>query len=315
VLAAPARMAQGWDLGAVAPRTARSAWLCPRHQRGADLGGQRQCAGKKGDEETVSNLMDRGKPGSKRHDLVDAKPGRSGATYPSATAPGRTCTSGLPAGATTAGSTACRSARTSGWTQRAASARNCGARTAPTCAPAARLRAAVKGGAHEPAAPVLGLGRPLDQDPPGDQQPRHTAQDGAEPGARPVAGPSGWPGTRGTAMARSAITCADAASVPSLRNAPVPVWAGRSCPSIPTTPARGAMAWNAPSDGSRAAAPLLPGTTSSPSASWPCSSWPSSDNPCGSSGHQTGPGSFRQQTIDFQALALLCTMSALMFPS
>ena len=72
LLAASARVASGWGVGAAASRAARPARLCQRHQLGSCGGGQRQRSSKKGGEETGPNPTDRGKPGSKRHILVDA---------------------------------------------------------------------------------------------------------------------------------------------------------------------------------------------------------------------------------------------------
>ncbi len=70
--AASARVASGWRVGTAASCAARPARLCQRHQLGSCGGGQRQRPGKKGGEETGPNPTDRGKPGSKRHILVDA---------------------------------------------------------------------------------------------------------------------------------------------------------------------------------------------------------------------------------------------------
>ncbi|CCC97364.1 transposase (fragment), partial [Azospirillum baldaniorum] len=72
LLAASARVASGRGMGATASRAARPARLCQRHQLGSGGGGQRQRSSKKGGEETGPNPTDRGKPGSKRHILVDA---------------------------------------------------------------------------------------------------------------------------------------------------------------------------------------------------------------------------------------------------
>ena len=71
LLAPVARLASSRRLGAAASRAARPAWLRQRHQLGSRGGGQRQRSSKKGGEETGPNPTDRGKPGSKRHILVD----------------------------------------------------------------------------------------------------------------------------------------------------------------------------------------------------------------------------------------------------
>jgi len=72
LLAPAARLASSRRLEAAASRAARPAWLRQRHQLGSRGGGQRQRSSKKGGEETGPNPTDRGKPGSKRHILVDA---------------------------------------------------------------------------------------------------------------------------------------------------------------------------------------------------------------------------------------------------
>jgi transposase len=72
VLAAPARLAAGWDLGAPAPRSSRP--LGPRQCHRLEPGGagQREHPGEKGGEETGPSPTDRGRPGTKRHILTDA---------------------------------------------------------------------------------------------------------------------------------------------------------------------------------------------------------------------------------------------------
>ena len=71
LLAQVTRLASGWGMGAAAPRTAGSAGQGQRHR--LESGSGRQCLvrGKKGGEATGPNPTDRGRPGSKRHLLVD----------------------------------------------------------------------------------------------------------------------------------------------------------------------------------------------------------------------------------------------------
>src|SRR5512147_1807722 len=72
LLAALARLAEGRRVGAAAPGPARPAGPGERDRLGSLLARQRFCSGQKGGELTGPNPTDRGKPGSKRHVLVDA---------------------------------------------------------------------------------------------------------------------------------------------------------------------------------------------------------------------------------------------------
>jgi transposase len=72
LLAAHARLAAGRGMGEAPPRPARSAGPGERDRLEPLLARQRKRAGEKGGEDTGPNPTDRGRPGSKRHVLVDA---------------------------------------------------------------------------------------------------------------------------------------------------------------------------------------------------------------------------------------------------
>ena len=72
LLAAAARLAGRRGLGEVAPRSSGPAGQGQRDRLEPGGAGQRQRPGKKGGRETGPNPTDRGKPGSKRHVVIDA---------------------------------------------------------------------------------------------------------------------------------------------------------------------------------------------------------------------------------------------------
>ncbi len=72
-LATAVRLVGGRGVGGVAPRVAGAAARCRRAGLVARGAGQRQRAGQKRGEATGPNLADRGKPGTKRHLVVDAQ--------------------------------------------------------------------------------------------------------------------------------------------------------------------------------------------------------------------------------------------------
>jgi transposase len=71
LLAAAARLARGRRMAAPAASAARSAWTSRPHRLVQGIGGLGQHAGQRGGEKTGPNPVERGKPGSKRHLLVD----------------------------------------------------------------------------------------------------------------------------------------------------------------------------------------------------------------------------------------------------
>jgi transposase len=73
VLASAARLAAGGRVGATAPHAARLAGRCRPDRLVAREPGQRQRRGEKGGDKTGPNPTDRGKPGSKRHLVVDRR--------------------------------------------------------------------------------------------------------------------------------------------------------------------------------------------------------------------------------------------------
>lgn len=72
LLAASARLAGRRGLGEGAPRSSGQVGHGQRDRLEPGGAGQRQHSGKKGGEETGPNPTDRGKPGSKRHIVIDA---------------------------------------------------------------------------------------------------------------------------------------------------------------------------------------------------------------------------------------------------
>ncbi len=73
LLATAARLAGGRGLGRLAPPAAGVVAGCGADRLAAGRAGQCHCSGKKGDAETGPNPTDRGKPGTKRHLVTDAR--------------------------------------------------------------------------------------------------------------------------------------------------------------------------------------------------------------------------------------------------
>lgn len=73
LLAAAARLAGGRGLGRLAPPAAGAVAGCGADRLAAGRAGQCHCSGEKGGAETGPNPTDRGKPGTKRHLVTDAR--------------------------------------------------------------------------------------------------------------------------------------------------------------------------------------------------------------------------------------------------